>query len=87
MPRPGRASWTRPRSGDNLKRKPPGSSTIPRNGGRFLWEQFHELARLGADSDFVAMFDEVDEGTAIFKVTDSPPTQAHFVGLDGMPSD
>lgn len=33
------------------------------------------------------MFDEVDEGTAIFKVTDTPPTQGHFVGHEGMPSD
>jgi hypothetical protein len=74
-------------SWDNLKRSSPGSTTIPRNGGRFLWEQFHEAARLGADSAYVAMFDEVDEGTAIFKVTSSPPTQAHFVGYEGLPSD
>jgi hypothetical protein len=33
------------------------------------------------------MFDEVDEGTAIFKVTNTPPTQGHFVNLEGMPSD
>ena len=33
------------------------------------------------------MFDEVDEGTAIFKVTSSPPAQGHFVGLEGLPSD
>ncbi len=53
----------------------------------FLWEQFTELKRLGVDSAFVAMFDEVDEGTAIFKVTSDPPTQAHFVGYEGLPSD
>jgi hypothetical protein len=74
-------------SWDNLTRKPPGTTTIPRRGGRFLWEQFHELAKLKADSVFVAMFDEVDEGTAIFKVTSSPPTQRRFVGYDGLPSD
>ena len=72
---------------DNLQRKAPGSTQIPRNGGRFFWEQFHELAKLGVDSAYVAMFDEVDEGTAIFKVTSSPPTQAHFVGYEGLPSD
>jgi len=72
---------------DNLTRKAPGATQIPRNRGRFLWEQFHELARLGANSACVAMFDEVDEGTAIFKVTSSPPTQAHFVGYEGLPSD
>ncbi len=63
------------------------SSNIPRRGGEFLWEQFYELAQLKVDTVYVAMFDEVDEGTAIFKVTSSPPTQAHFVGLEGLPSD
>lgn len=74
-------------SWDNLQRKPAGSSLIPRRGGRFLWEQFAELSKLGVDSVYVAMFDEVDEGTAIFKVTSSPPVQGHFVGYDGLPSD
>jgi len=72
---------------DNLKRRPPGASVIPRRGGRFLWEQFHSLAALGVDSAFVAMFDEVDEGTAVFKVTSSPPTQAHFADYEGLPAD
>ncbi|MGC8640168.1 MAG: glycoside hydrolase family 71/99-like protein [Isosphaeraceae bacterium] len=74
-------------SWDNLQRLAPGTSLIARRGGRFLWEQFHDLSRLGVDTVYVAMFDEVDEGTAIFKVTSSPPTQGHFVGFDGLPSD
>jgi hypothetical protein len=74
-------------SWDNLQRLPPGTSLIPRRGGRFLWEQFAALSRLGADTVYVAMFDEVDEGTAVFKVTSSPPTQGHLVGYDGLPSD
>ncbi|HEX3658436.1 MAG TPA: glycoside hydrolase family 71/99-like protein [Pirellulales bacterium] len=74
-------------SWDNLKQKPPGTTTIARRGGRFLWEQFHELSALHVDGVYVAMFDEVDEGTAIFKVSSQPPTQAHFVGYDGLPSD
>lgn len=74
-------------SWNNLQRLPPGTSTIPRRGGQFLWEQFHELSKLGVDSVYVAMFDEVDEGTAIFKVTSSPPTQGRFVSYDGFPSD
>lgn len=31
--------------------------------------------------------DEVDEGTAVFKVTSSPPVQGHFAGFGGLPSD
>ncbi len=74
-------------SWDNLKQLPPGKSTVPRRGGRFYWEQFAELRRLGVDSANVAMFDEVDEGTAIFKVETHPPTQAHFLDTEGLPSD
>jgi hypothetical protein len=74
-------------SWDNLQRQTPGTSLIPRRGGRFLWEQFRALSRLGLDTVYMAMFDEVDEGTAIFKVTSSSPPQGHFVGYDGLPSD
>jgi hypothetical protein len=74
-------------SWNNLQRKPPGSTDVSRRGGRFLWEQFHELAKMDVDTVFVAMFDEVDEGTAIFKVSSQPPSQAHFVTYDGLPSD
>jgi hypothetical protein len=74
-------------SWDNLQKLTPGKSLIPRRGGAFLWEQFHALSRLGVDSACVAMFDEVDEGTAIFKVTNKPPTQGHFVTYDGLPPD
>jgi len=72
---------------DNLKNLPPGRSQIPRRGGRFLWEQFYALAELNVETAYVAMFDEVDEGTAIFKVTSSPPVQGHFAGYEGLPSD
>ena len=74
-------------SWDNLMQKPPGSTCIPRRGGQLLWEQFVALARRDVDTVYLAMFDEVDEGTALFKVTSSPPTQAHFVGCEGLPSD
>ena len=72
---------------DNLKRLPPGRSTIPRRGGRFFWEQFAALAALKADAAFVAMFDEVDEGTAILPVSNDPPAQARFLTFEGMPAD
>ena len=36
---------------------------------------------------YVAMFDEVDEATAIFKVSNAPPTQARFATYEGLPAD
>ena len=44
-------------------------------------------AKLGATCAYVAMFDEVDEGTAIFKVTNSPPIEAKFGDFEGLPAD
>jgi hypothetical protein len=47
---------------------------IPRAGGQFLWDQVYaDITTIGANMIYVAMFDEVDEGTAIFKVTNDPP--------------
>lgn len=74
-------------SWDNLTQQPPGTSLIARRGGEFLWEQFVALYRLHCDTVYLAMFDEVDEGTALFKVTSEPPVEAHFVGYDGLPND
>lgn len=74
-------------SWDNLKHFSAGQSLIPREGGQFYWRQFNAVAELGVDMGYVAMYDEVDEGTAIFKVTNAPPAQAHFVTYDGLPSD
>lgn len=74
-------------SWDHLQQKPPGTTTIPRRRGAFYWEQFYQAAKLGGDAAYVAMFDEVDEGTAIFKVTSTPPAQAPFQGYEGLPSD
>src|SRR5690606_14613755 len=71
----------------NLQGKDAASHTIPRRGGKFFWRQFVAASELGLDMAYVAMFDEVDEGTAIFKVTNTPPTQAHFDTYEGLPSD
>lgn len=67
---------------------------IPRMGGRFWWTQFYEARSAGADTFFGAMFDEVDEGTAMFKTAESSqmePTTGAFLALDvdgeSLPSD
>jgi len=42
----------------------------------------------GAEMLYVAMFDEIDEGTAIFKRTNDPPLgRCRFVTYEGLPSD
>ena len=67
--------------------KPVGS--IPREGGKFYWDLISTAIGSGAKMLYVAMFDEVNEGTAIFKCTNYPPVSkvAQFVGMDGRPSD
>jgi hypothetical protein len=64
-------------------------NAIPRLQGRFFWSQVVAAKRIGAEMLYVAMFDEVDEGTAIFKVTNEPPVGkgASFVTYEGLPSD
>jgi hypothetical protein len=61
---------------------------IPRLKGQFLWKQFVEAKKAGATMAYQAMFDEVNEGTAIFKCTNNPPVGASsFVTYEGLPSD
>jgi hypothetical protein len=64
---------------------------IPRNGGQFFWDQVYATAvTVDVNMIYVAMFDEVDEGTAIFKVTNNPPRPGGidmFVTYGGLPSD
>ena len=46
-----------------------------RYGGKFYWKQFYHDLKNGAQAIYVGMFDEIDEGTAIFKqmnVSDVP---------------
>jgi hypothetical protein len=71
----------------NLKPQDP-LDKIPRLKGEFLWSQFGGAKKAGAAMIYVAMFDEVDEGTAIFKCTNNPPVgQSRFLTCEALPSD
>jgi hypothetical protein len=70
----------------NLKKNPADYNAIPREKGDFLWKQIAGAKIEGAESLYVAMFDEIDEGTAIFKVKneDDVPMNANgkFIGIE-----
>jgi hypothetical protein len=74
-------------SWDNLRRTAPGTTIIARRKGEFYWRQFAIFRALGIRTVFVGMFDEVDEGTAIYKVANQIPAGKYFVTYEGLPSD
>jgi len=68
--------------------KEAGLNAIPRLGGEFLWSQAWNARQAGAKMLYVAMFDEIDEGTAIFKTRQDPPKGAsNFSSEPGVPND
>jgi hypothetical protein len=62
---------------------------IPRLKGEFLSTQIKGHMNNNVTMIYQAMFDEIDEGTAIFKVTNNPPVggNSRFVDYEGLPSD
>ncbi len=74
-------------SWENLRASNSGHSQIARQKGLFYWKQFVAFKQLGIKTVFVGMFDEVDEGTAIYKVTNTPPVENYFGNYEGLPSD
>lgn len=70
----------------NLKNDKSLYNQIPRDKGNFLWQQIAGAKAAGASALYVAMFDEVDEGTAIFKTKKEGETPLNadgkFVGIE-----
>jgi len=78
----------------NLMEDPGVYNQIPRQGGAFFWKQITAALASGCAMVYVAMFDEVDESTAIFKAAQTQsgvPDQGQFLSLDAdgqsVPSD
>lgn len=69
-------------------------NAVPRRGGAFWWRQLFEYMSAGCQMVKGSMFDEIDEGTAMFKLAATArdaPAQPRFVTLDAdgltLPSD
>ena len=78
-------SWHNLRKSQGLNKK---LGQIPRLKGEFLWSQAAAYQKAGARMLYVAMFDEVDEGTAIFKCTNTPPVgDSPFLTYEGLATD
>jgi hypothetical protein len=74
----------------NLSKHRDPFDAIPRLKSRFYWGLMTAAIQSGAKMIYVAMFDEMDEGTAIFKCTNEPPVNqppAKFLTYENLPSD
>ena len=57
----------------------------PRNGGSFYWRQVYDDVQAGCNMIYGAMFDEVNEGTAMYKLVPTAaglPAQGQFLALN-----
>jgi hypothetical protein len=55
-------------SASNAKQDPAAVNRIPRRCGQFYWHQVTNVTGAGAKMLYTAMFDEVNEGTAMFEI-------------------
>ncbi|RYY36715.1 MAG: xylosidase/arabinosidase [Sphingobacteriaceae bacterium] len=78
----------------NLRRGRSKFNQIPRDGGNFYWRQSYNVLKAGVNMVYVAMYDEVDEGTAMYKLAPTAaykPVNGKFISADedgkALPSD
>ncbi len=60
-------------------------NSVPRNGGHLLWKQAYEVCKMSPKFMYIAMYDEVDEGTAMYKqveTEDGLPINCRQLSLD-----
>jgi hypothetical protein len=74
-----------PSKGDNAMIFP--LNQIPRQKGRFYWSLISAAIEAKAKMLYVAMFDEMDEGTAIFKCANQLPAGVQLCSYEGVPTD
>lgn len=60
----------------------PENSINERQSGQFLWNQMYYCVKSGAQMLYIAMFDEIDEGTAIFKCLNQSDVPSNMSDVD-----
>lgn len=60
---------------------------IPRQKGRFYWSLISQAIDAKAKMLYVAMFDEMDEGTCILKCANNLPAGVQLCDYEGLPTD
>ena len=60
----------------------PSGAIISRERGGFIWDQMYNCIKSGAQMLYIAMFDEVDEGTAIYKCLNASDVPSNDPGFD-----
>lgn len=65
------------------------SVPIPRLQGNFFWQMGTAAMNAGVKSMYACMFDEMDEGTSLFKCSNTYPVNSldRFQDYEGLPSD
>ena len=72
---------------DNLMKQPPGTTRFGRRKGEVMWKEVKDAIHLGVKAVYIAMFDEIDESTAIFKISNNIPVNHYFTTNEDLPSD
>ena len=60
----------------------PNNGINSRVGGKFLWNQMYHCIKSGAQLLYIAMFDEIDEGTAIYKCLNQSDVPSNESAVD-----
>lgn len=69
-------------AGGSDKNMHPNNGRGDRLGGKFLWEQIYNGMLKGAEAFYIAMFDEIDEGTAIYKCLNQKDVPSNEAATD-----
>ncbi|ANQ52803.1 xylosidase [Flammeovirga sp. MY04] len=60
---------------------------IPREKGHYFWQQIYSASKANVKMVYLGMFDELDEATCFFKISNKIPQGVRMIDNEGLPSD